>query len=253
MHRAPADVGKVFRFEIAFVLISKILLRVILLTLICFRASAQTAPSNLYWFRYFNQIHFNSKWSWQNEFDERRSINPDQQRQFIIHSYANFKPKANTNFATGITRSWVTNSKNLTVPELRFFQSVTSNVATFDKFNVQFRFRLEERFLHKTDTEKINLMDGYNFKFRTRYRVQFQCSLDKNQKWLARLSDEIMYHTDSGDLWKFDQNRIYAGVERKLTKQLSVEIGYLLVHFLSNDQVLRSNIARTTLYHRIGL
>ena len=200
MHRARADVGKVFRFEIAFALIFKILVRVILLTLICFRASAQTSPSNLYWFRYFNQIHFNSKWSWQNEFDERRSINPDRQRQFIIHSYANFKPKANTNFATGFSRSWVTNSKNLTVPELRLFQSVISQVVTVRKFNIQIRFRLEERFLHKTDTEKINLRDGFDFKFRTRYRIQFQYSLDENQKWLARLSDEIMFHTDSGDL-----------------------------------------------------
>ena len=225
---------------------------VVVLTLLCFCASAQRS-TNLYWGRYFNQLHFNKKWSWQNEFDERRSIQPDQQRQFIFHTYANFKVRSKTDLATGYTGSWVTNTKNLTVPELRFFQSVTSKLATIGKIDLHFRFRLEERFFHNTDTEKINLTDGYHFKFRTRYRIQFQRSLDENKKWLARISDEIMYHTDKDDIWKFDQNRIYAGVERKLTKQLSLEIGYLLAHVQSNDQIIRSNIVRTTLYHRITL
>lgn len=222
------------------------------MTLLCFSASAQS-PTNLYWIRYFNQLHFNTKWSWQNEIDERRSIRPDHQRQFIMHSYANFSPNSKTDIATGITGSWVTNTKNLTVPEVRFFQSVTSNIATVGNIDLHFRFRLEERFFHNTDAEKINLTDGYHFKFRTRYRIQFQRNIDQQKKWSVRLSDEIMYHTDSDDLWKFDQNRIYAGVERKLTMQLSLEVGYLLIHALSTDKIIYSNILRTTLYHRIGL
>lgn len=224
----------------------------ILTTPLCFSASAQSS-SNLYWVRYFNQLHFNKKWSWQNEFDERRSIQPDQQRQFIMHTYANFKVNTKTDLAAGVTGSWVTNTKNLTVPELRFFQSATSKLATIGKIDLHFRFRLEERFLHNTDTEKINLTDGYHFKFRTRYRIQFQRSLDENQKWLAKISDEIMYHTDEDAVWEFDQNRLYFGIERKLSKQLSLEMGYLLGHFLSNDQIIHSNIVRTTLYHRITL
>ena len=224
----------------------------VLTTLLCFSASAQSS-NNLYWVRYFNQFHFNTKWSWQNEIDERRSIQPDHQRQFIMHSYANFKPNSKNDIATGITGSWVTNTKNLTVPEIRFFQSATSKIATIGKIDLHVRFRLEERFFHNTDGEKINLTDGYHFKFRTRYRIQFQKNLDTDKKWSARLSDEIMYHTDSDDLWKFDQNRIYVALERKLTKQLSLEMGYLLLHALSNEKIVYSNNLRTTLYHRISL
>jgi hypothetical protein len=203
--------------------------------------------------RYFNQLHFNSKWSWQTEMDERRSIQPDQQRQFIAHSFASFKLNSKNDLASGITGSWVTNTKKLTVPEIRFFQAITSNIATIGKVDLHFRFRLEERFLHNTDTQKANLTDGYRFKFRTRYRIQFQRNLDKNQKWTARLSDEIMYHTDSDDIWKFDQNRIYAGLERKLTEQLRLEMGYLLLHAFSNDAIIYSHVLRTTVYHRIKL
>ena len=220
-------------------------------TLVCFSASAQST-TNLYWVRYFNQLHFNTKWSWQNEIDERRSIQPDHQRQFIMHSYANFKPNSKNDIATGITGSWVTNSKDLTVPELRLFQSITSKIAKLGKNEIQVRFRLEERFFHNTDDGRTYLTDGYHFKFRTRYRLQFQHTSD-NQNWTVRLADEIMYHTNSSDAWKFDQNRAYAGVERKLTKQLSLEIGYMLLHALSNDKIIYSNNLRTTLYHRINL
>jgi len=225
------------------------------MTLLCFSglsASAQSTAS-LYWIRYFNQLHFNEKWSWQNEMDERRSIQPDHQRQFIMHSYGNFRPSSKTDLAAGITASWVTNTKDLTVPEIRFFQSITSNVVAIGKIDLNFRFRLEERFFHNSDAQKTELTDGYNFKFRTRYRIQFQRNLGKNQKWTARLSDEIMYHSDSDDAWKFDQNRIYAGVERNLTKQLSLEIGYMLLHGLSNDKIVYSNNVRITLYQRINL
>ena len=222
----------------------------VLTTLICFTAAAQT--SNLYWFRYFNQLHFNKKWSWQNEFDERRSIQPDHQRQFIMHSYANFRLKEKTDLAGGITGSWVTNSKNLTVPELRFFQSITSKVATIGSNEIQVRFRVEERFFHNTDDQRIYLTDGYHFRLRTRYRLQFQRT-SNNQNWAIRISDEIMYHSDNSDAWKFDQNRAYAGLERKLTKQLRLEVGYILLHALSNDKIIYSNNLRTTLYHRINL
>lgn len=221
------------------------------MTLICFSASAQS-PANLYWTRYFNQLQFNKKWSWQNEVDERRSIHPDQQRQFIAHSYAVFNLKSKTDLAVGLSGSWVTNSNNLTVPELRSFQSVTSKVAMLGKTDIHIRFRIEERFFHNTDGEKTYLTEGFHFKLRTRYRIQFQRSFN-NQKWTVRLADEIMYHTDSSDPWKFDQNRVYVGVERKLTKQLGLEVGYMLLHAFSNDKIINSNNLRTTLYHRISL
>jgi len=222
----------------------------VFMTPFCFSAFAQS--TNLYWVRYYNQLNFNAKWSWQNEIDERRSIQPDLQRQLIAHSYANFKPNTKMDLATGITGSWVTNSSNLTIPELRFFQSITSKVATMGKNEINFRFRLEERFFHNTDSDKKYLTDGYHFKFRTRYRIQFQ-RVSNNKNWTVRLADEIMYHTDHTDAWKFDQNRIYLGVERKLTRLLGLEVGYMLLHSLSNDQIVYSNNLRTTLYHRISL
>lgn len=230
----------------------KLLAKIVLLTFVTISSSAQSV-ANLYWFRYFNQVHFNQKWSWQSEFDERRSIHPDRQRQFIMHTFANYKTKSKTDLAAGITGSWVTNTKNLTVPEARFFQSATKTLITVKRLTVQGRFRLEERFLHHTNAEKTELVDGYHFRFRTRYRIQFQFGLDKSQKWLMRLTDEIMYHTDTDYWWKYDQNRFYAGIERKLTKQFSLEVGYLFLDAYSADKNLQSNVLRTTLYHRINL
>ncbi len=223
----------------------------VLQTLLSFSSEAQS-PTNVYWIRYFNQFHFNKKWSWQSEFDERRSIQPDRQRQFIAHTYANYKLNSKNDLTSGITGSWVTNSKNLTVPELRFFQSITSKIATIGRIDVQTRFRLEERFFHNTDNDKTYLTDGFQFKFRTRYRLQFQRAFN-NPNWTLRIIDEIMFHSDSSDPWKFDQNRAYVGIDRKLSKQLNLEIGYMLLHGLSNDTIVYGNILRTTLYHRINL
>lgn len=169
-----------------------------------------------------------------------------------MHSYGNFRPTEKTDFSAGISGSWVTNAKDLAVPEVRAFQSVTQQVIKIDNFYIHVRLRVEERFFHNTDSENINLTDGYRFKLRSRYRIQFQ-HISNNQNWTVRLADEIMYHTDSSDAWKFDQNRVYVGIERKLTKQLGLEIGYMLLHALSRDNIIYSNNLRTTLYHRISL
>ena len=49
----------------------------------------------------------------------------------------------------------------------------------------------------------------------------------------------------------FDQNRIFAGVEFKLAKSLSLETGYLNQVVRRNGEYTTFHILRTTLYHRI--
>jgi len=211
------------------------------------------ASTHAYWIRYFNQLNFSSKWSWQNEIDERRSIQPHQQLQFIAHSYAGFKAGKKTDLMAGVTVSWVTNTQHLTVPEQRLHQAIVYSFAIGKKLEISGRLRAEERFFRNTTDDRTAVTDGYHFRFRSRYRLQFLIPLGNTGKWNARIADEIMYDTDANDAWSFDQNRAYASLEYSFSKPVSLEIGYMYFTARANNQDVASHIIRTTLYHRIFL
>ena len=69
-------------------------------------------------------------------------------------------------------------TSTLAVPELRPFQEL-SYKQKFDKITFSHRYRIEERFVRKTASDK--LVDGYNFNFRFRYQFGFDYNLYKSK------------------------------------------------------------------------
>ena len=109
----------------------------------------------------------------------------------------------------------------LAAPEWRPFQEFYFYQKLNDKARLTHRLRTEQRWFHNYKTDV--LTEGYNFKFRFRYMLRFDYKL--SDKWVFKLSDELMYHTDD-----FDQNRIYGGFEYKFAKTASIELGYLKLY-----------------------
>lgn len=237
--------------------------------LLLFLLSSITAVSqknitnqSLYWLRYYNQLSINKKLTWHNEIDDRRFFDANKQHHLIMHSRLHYKFFQNVDAALGMTYSLQSpqdpaSTSELVIPELRPVQEINIVNPVTKKFSLQHRFRIEERFIHKNDGK--TLLDGYDFNFRFRYRLQVNYMLTKieaNHPLTLKIAEEIMVNTGEHIVYNsFDQNRIYFALEKSLAKGFSAELGYLywFQQRSSGNQYFERDIMRFTLYHKIKL
>ena len=207
------------------------------------------------WFRYYNQAQLSEKFVLHTEVDERRNLNPSRQSQFFTHVHLHHRIKPWLDVAAGfnfnLTNSQVNSS--LTVPELRPWQEATLTKQFRKELQFQFRYRLDERFIHNNNKEV--LTDGYHFNWRHRFRIQFSkpiVEFNNNRTLTLKLSDEVMLN--SGDVPRlFDQNRLFASLEIKFNDHWSFESGYLnIIQPITDDVFYDRHVIRSTLHHRIG-
>jgi hypothetical protein len=190
-------------------------------------ANAQVTYQQAYWTRLIGKVKINDKWSWQIQADNRRLFgeNTQPQLQFITHANLYRKLTKNTEGALGFTFSEVWQG-NLPVLELRPFQEFYFYQKLTNKWLLSHRLRTEQRWFHNYGKDAFGvetLTSGYNFKFRFRYMSRLEYKW--NEKWTLKTNAELMYHQDD-----FDQYRYYGGVEYKILKDLSIEMGYLKVY-----------------------
>jgi Protein of unknown function (DUF2490) len=233
--------------------------------LLCFGLYAQTKQvtnQSLYWLRYYNQLSINKKWTWHNEFEDRRFFENNQQQQFIVHSRLHYKIFQNADVAFGLTYSLQSpqdpnSTSDLVVPEIRPVQEINFSNPITQRLTIQHRLRIDERFIHKNDSKV--LLEGYDFNFRFRYRFQASYKLSKGESTtptILKVADELMINAGEKIVYnQFDQNRTYVGIEQGLSKNIAIELGYL--HWYqqraSGYQFFDRDIIRLTIYHKIKL
>jgi PIN domain nuclease of toxin-antitoxin system len=144
---------------------------------------------------------------------------------------------------------------DLVVPELRGQQDITLK-QTIGKASLNHRYMIEERFIRKVQEQE--LLPGYIFNFRFRYRLQAEIQLLKKevQNLGLVLYDEAMLNLGKSIVKNvFDQNRIYAGLKWGVLPSWAVEAGYL--HWFqqraSGSDFFSRDIARLSIYHKITL
>lgn len=204
--------------------------------------AAQTTHQQAYWVRFFAKVKLDSNWTWQTEADERRLILPDKQLQFIVHTHIHRKLSKNTEGSLGVTFSNVRQGL-IGVNEYRLFQEFYVYQNLMPKLRLSHRFRLEQRWFE--NVQKGEVIAGFNFKFRMRYRPQLDYKF--NKKWSFKTNAEIMYHQD-----KYDQFRFFVGGEYRFSPAFSMEMGYLKVNQqrFSGGFHDRDNL-RTTFYFNL--
>lgn len=217
---------------------------------------------SLYWIRYYNQLTIHKKWTWHNELEDRRFLKANTQHHLIIHSRLHYKIFPNADVGLGLTYSLQSphdpnSATGLVVPELRPVQEINLSNPLSKKVTLHQRLRIDNRFIRRNDGSV--LLDGYDFNLRFRYRLQANLKLNKPEAvtntTTLKLADEIMMNSGSKILYnRFDQNRIYVGLEQGLKKNLFIELGYLHwsqqsssgIHFFERD------IIRLTINHKIN-
>ena len=224
------------------------------------KAQKTVTHQSLYWLRYYNQFAIHKNWTWHNEIDDRRFFENNKQHHLIMHSRLHYKIYKNADIAFGLTYSLQSpqepnSNTDLVVPELRPVQEINLSNPLGKRFTFHQRLRIEERFLHKNNG--MALLEGYAFNFRFRYRLQASYKINKeeaNNPTTLKVADELMINAGRKIIYnQFDQNRIYAGLEQGINKNISIELGYL--HWYqqraTGNQFFERDIIRFTLYHKI--
>jgi Protein of unknown function (DUF2490) len=223
---------------------------------------ANITYQNLYWLRYYNQLSFNPKLTWHNEIEMRRFLDNNRLHHLIGHSHLHYKAMPNLDVAVGITYSEQSPQfsdavSTLVVPEIRPFQEISTNQSFGKRVALSYRFRLDERFISKNNGTVLS--DGSDFNFRFRFRPQLNINLSKLESKTPtnlKISDELMVNFGGDILYnRFDQNRVYLGLEKVLSKNFSLELGYLHWYQQRNTgkDFFDRNILRMTVLHKIKL
>lgn len=236
--------------------LTRLLLLVALLFASVFSSGAQTTQFGAFWIRYYNQTRFTDKLVLHAHLDERILLNPVRQFQLFTHVHLNYQPKPWIDIGFGFNYNQSNSARypHLRVPEWRPWQEATFIKPITKKWQFQFRYRLDERFIRETQADQ--LLSSYHFNLRHRLRPQFAYTfLTKAEKRMVfRISNEIMFNSgDVSDI--FDQNRFYFSLEVPVAKKWSVETGYMnqFQSRPSDDGFNDRHLIRVSVYHRIDL
>ncbi len=214
------------------------------------------------WNSYFNTLQLSSKWSVTSDVSERFFLDNGNQFQFFLRSMANYN--LGQNWSAGAGFAYIkartfdpASTSTLGVPELRPYQELSYR-QKLDKITLSHRYRIEERYIRKTASDK--LIDGYNFNFRFRYQLALDYNLYKskdNTKSLNfRAADEIMINAGKNIVNNmFDQNRITVGFNYQPLKNLNLQLDYMYAfqQKSSGNQFNHADIIRLQIFQRIKL
>jgi Protein of unknown function (DUF2490) len=224
-------------------------------------AQRQVTHQSLYWTRYYLQTSLAPKWVLHLEADNRRFWQPARQHHFIGHLHLHRQVAPQADVALGLTYSrqspQLPDGSGPTVPEWRPFQEVNLSQSLGKRVTLSQRFRLDERFIQRSNATE--LLPGHDFNLRFRYRLQLAWRLSPAgavRPLLLKLADELMVNAGRHIVYNvFDQNRVYLGLEVGLTRRLAVELGYL--HWYqqrpSGQDFFAREIVRFTLHHKFSL
>lgn len=227
-------------------------------------AQKEVTKQNLVWYGLFTTVQWNEKWYFQNEIQERHFINPMAQHQFIVRSHLH-RLLGNSGWETsGGFCFFFTNPNDpnatvkLTRPEFRPHLEFAYK-QKLDKVTLDHRFRGEARFFHNINDSSTDLEDGFEYSnYRFRYKLQASLpifKIDENRRVKFKVSDELFINAGNKILTNvFDQNRVYAGLNYDILKNLSFEVGYLNWFQQKPDgDFFNRDILRFTVYHKIDL
>ena len=153
-----------------------------------------------------------------------------------------YSPNTNYNFTLGVayldTQPFDHNE----------FETLTTQKWTYEEFcyNSNFyrtkifqRFRLEQRWISKPN--------GAFFNHRLRYRLQFKKVISK--QLYIKVFDEPFFNFKEANI---NQNRFYAGIGRKVSLNINIEIGYMKNHIDKNnyDRIRMVFLFKTRLFKK---
>jgi len=184
------------------------------------------------WFSVNTTAHLNDRWSILADAHMRRNQFVAQNGFEFLRAGIQYSVDKNLSFAMGYAHMWVhpsTPGWKTVSNENRIYQQAIL-LSKFHKVSIMQRFRNEQRWQQKISADKFTGKNRFTDRFR--YLLSFTIPVFKNNKLPAlSISDEIAMQAGKEVLYNtFDQNRIFAGIRQKVTKDLSFDAGYMIVY-----------------------
>ncbi len=126
--------------------------------------------------------------------------------------------------------AWTPVFEPINVNEHRIYQQLNIQ-GTIRRLQLTNRTRLEERWIENNDG-KVSI--------RLRHLVRGMVPLDAKQRWFIVLSEEAfvtLKGVSNGPAAGFDQNRLFVGINRKLSEAVNAELGYMNQWINTRDPV----------------
>jgi hypothetical protein len=233
-------------------------------SILCLSQESKSISSQqIIWYTYNFDFSIGSKWKVTSDIQERHFLNPSTQHLWAIRTI--FKRDIGNQWDIGFGGSLFCQSTNVpegslnpTIPEIRPHIEL-NNKQRLWKGILSNRYRFESRFYKNLEGDE--LADEFAFRnFRFRYQIAYSISLIKNklttdEVLTLKVNDEIMLNFGNQIVNNiFDQNRIYIGLNYKISDNVAFEAGYLDVF----QQQLKAgffydrNIIRLTLFHKLN-
>lgn len=191
------------------------------LTLLSLGSGALCAQKNDLgaWYMYFGNNKISKKLNWHNEIQYRNFDAIGDLEQLLIRTGIGYDLTENNNnvllgYGFILSQPYVNGEKKENVEHRIFQQYITKQ--KFGRFNLQHRYRLEERFLEDD--------------FRMRFRYMLGVNIPITQKEMlprtlyASVYNEIFLHFNSA---VFDRNRVYGALGYVINKNMRIEAGYM--------------------------
>ncbi|MEG0927575.1 MULTISPECIES: DUF2490 domain-containing protein [Chryseobacterium] len=171
------------------------------------------------WYMYFGNNKISKKLNWHNEVQYRNFDGIGDLEQLLIRTGIGYDLTENNNnvllgYGFILSQPYANGEKRENIEHRIFQQYITKQ--KFGRFNIQHRYRLEERFLEDD--------------FRMRFRYMLGLNIPITQKEMlpktlyASVYNEIFLHFNSP---VFDRNRVYGALGYVINKNMRIEAGYM--------------------------
>ncbi|MCQ9634095.1 DUF2490 domain-containing protein [Chryseobacterium sp. WG14] len=171
------------------------------------------------WYMYFGNNKISKKLNFHNEIQYRNFDGVGNLEQLLIRTGIGYDLTENNNnvllgYGFILSQPYVNGEKKENIEHRIFQQFITKQ--KFGRFNLQHRYRLEERFLEED--------------FRMRFRYMLGVTIPITQKEMlpktlyASVYNEIFLHFNNP---VFDRNRVYGALGYVINKNMRIEAGYM--------------------------
>ncbi|WP_326984174.1 DUF2490 domain-containing protein [Chryseobacterium sp. MYb264] len=171
------------------------------------------------WYMYFGNNKISKKLNFHNEIQYRNFDMGGDLEQLLIRTGIGYDLTENNNnillgYGFILSQPYINGEKTENIEHRIFQQYITKQ--KFGRFNLQHRYRLEERFLQD------------DFRMRFRYLLGLNIPLNNKEMlpktFYGSVYNEIFLHLNSPT---FDRNRVYGALGYVINKNMRVEAGYM--------------------------
>jgi len=184
------------------------------------------------WYSYFGDHPVSKRWELHLEGQWRRHDLGLTWQQLLIRPGVNFELNPNVILTAGYgfvdTFQYGEYPVPYRFPEHRLFEQVLLKHKV-GKFDLQHRYRLEQRFFGVRSDPAINRIDSSRYENRFRLLTRVNIPLTADKKYYIGTFDEFFINFGKNVAANvFDQNRAYVALGLPVARATKIEIGYML-------------------------